>query len=83
MQGYLVEGLKERMAYLRKPDGLKRGKENKDGTPQKPKSRMMPASPVVLSDSEDRAAHDRHVKSLQRECRNIRPNKEVTICSAS
>ena len=80
MQGYLVEALKERMAYLRKPDGQKRGKENSIHTPpSKSACPKMPASPcVVLVNSEDRAAHDRHVKALQRECRGFRQNKQVT-----
>ena len=69
------------MAYLRKPDGEKRGKEKKsDSTPSKVAHLQMPTSPpVTVASSEDRASHDRHVKALQRECRSIRQNKLVCI----
>lgn len=32
---------------------------------------------TTVVNSEDRASYDRHVKSLQRECRSIRHNKQV------
>lgn len=66
------------MAYLRKPDGEKRGKEKPGSTPSKSARLQMPTSPpVTVVNSEDRASHDRHVKTLQRECRSIRQNKLV------
>lgn len=85
MQGYLVEALKERMAYLRKPDGLKRGKEAASGTKAeaKPVRLQMPAlipSAVLLPLGEDKASHSRHLKLLQQECKNIHPNKQVRPC---
>lgn len=40
----------------------------------------MPSSPaVVVPPSEDRASHERHLKCLKQECRNVRPNKLVAI----
>ena len=71
------------MAYLCKPDGQKRGKEKKDGATQEklrtPIQLQMPETPAVLLSlcAEDRASHDCHVKILQWECRNIRPNLQV------
>lgn len=40
----------------------------------------MPSFPaVVVPPAEDRASHERHLKCLKQECRNVRPNKLVTI----
>ena len=73
------------MAYLRKPIGQKRGKESKDGAtlekpPKAPIQPQMPSPPVAFAApcAEDKASHERHIKMLQRECRNIHPNKQVT-----
>lgn len=76
-----MEALKERMAYLRKPDGQKRGKPRITLTPPTPVRPLMPSSPVVLvSPGEDRPSHERHLKLLKRECKNVHPNKQVTTC---
>jgi hypothetical protein len=73
-----VEAFKERMAYLRKPDGEKRGKGKATPTPSKPAPPLMPSSPVVLEPpGEDRASHERHLKCLKRECKMVHPNKQV------
>ena len=71
------------MAYLRKPDGQKRGKcdSTNPETPTKLKKpyHQMPASPVIpLEDGEDRASHDKHIKTLQQECKNNPPCKQVS-----
>lgn len=67
------------MAYLRKPDGQKRGK-SATPKPQAPVHHLMPSSPaVVIPPTEDKASHERHIKYLKRECRNVRPNKQVYI----
>ena len=66
LQGYLVEALKERMAYLRKPDSQKRGKAQMHVTPSTPVRPLTPSSPVVTVPlSEDRASHERHLKGLK------------------
>ena len=80
-----METLRERMAYLRKPDGLKRGKptSNEETTPKlkKPHYQMPATSYVIpLEQGEDKASHDRHVKALQQECKTSRPNKQVRYC---
>ena len=73
LQGYLVEALKESMAYLWKPDGQKRGKAQMHVTPSTPVQPLMPSSPVVTVPlSEDRASHERHLKCLKRESESVR-----------
>lgn len=73
LQGYLVEALKERMAYLQKPDGQKRGKAQMNVTPSSPVQPLMPSSPVVTVQlSEDRASHERHLKCLKRDSESVR-----------
>lgn len=73
LQGYLVEALKERMAYLQKPDGQKRGKAQMHVTPSSPVQPLMPSSPVVTVQlSEDGASHERHLKCLKRESESVR-----------
>ena len=76
------------MSYLRKPDGQKRGKfcsSSEDSTPKlKKKHYLMPTSPAFmpLEEGEDRASHDRHIKALQQECRNVKPSKQVScLCT--
>ena len=84
LQGYLVEALKERMAYLRKPDGHKRGKAQVTVAPSTRVRPLMPSSPVMtVPPSEDRASHERHLKCLKRECKNVRPNKQVATSHAN
>jgi len=68
-----VEALKESMAYLRKPDGQKRGKAQMHVTSSTPVQPLMPTSPVVTVPlSEDRASHERHLKCLKRESKSVR-----------
>ena len=68
------------MAYLRKPDGHKRGKGNSTPTSSKPAQPLMPSFSVVLEPpGEDRASHERHLKCLKRECRLLHPNKQVHV----
>ena len=74
------------MAYLRKPDGEKRRKchSSEDVAAQKPKQQhhLMPASPdfTPLEQGEDRASYERHMRTLQQECKNIHPDKQVKLC---
>ena len=80
MQGYFVETLKGRMAYLRKPDGQKRGKGNPSPVAAVQRKPLMPLcqslSPVALV-CEDKASHERHLKALKKEYKSLHPNKQV------
>lgn len=61
------------MAYLRKPDGQKRGKAQMHVTPSTPVRPLMPSSPVVtVRLSEHRASHERHLKCLKRDSESVR-----------
>ena len=52
--------------------------------PSTPVRPLMPSSPLVLvSPGEDRASHERHLLCLKRECKNIRPNKQVPTTHAN
>ena len=81
MQGYFVETLKGRMAYLRKPDGQKRGKGK--GTPSPVAVQRKPLMPLCQSLSpvalvcEDKASHEQHLKALKKEYKFLHPNKQV------
>lgn len=72
LQGYLVEALKEHMAYLQKPNGQKQGKAQMHVTPSSPVQPLMPSSVMTVQLSEDRASHERHLKCLKRESENVR-----------
>lgn len=65
-----------RMAYLRKPDGHKRGKAM---TPRIMKQKyQMPTFPAFMpSPGEDRTTHDGFVNALQQECKSVNPRKQV------
>ena len=68
------------MAYLRKPDGQKRGKEKivTDSPPKLAEKTIMPTIHHQPSNNtEDKASHDRHIKYIQRECKSSRPKKKV------
>ena len=58
---------------LRKPADRKRGQKRDN---EQPKTAQMPtALPMPrISDGEDVAAHDRHVKLLKAECKKVAPN---------
>lgn len=70
-----------RLAYLRKPDDMKRGNPSKEKrkvfTPDKVK---MPTSPVptcTLTCGEDEASLIRHTKMLKSEMKKVNPNKQI------
>ena len=67
-----------RMAYLRKPDGQKRGKPL---TPRIMKQKyQMPNFPASIpSPGEDRATHDGFINALHHECKSVHPRKQVYI----
>lgn len=66
------------MAYIRKPDGEKRGKGNsRKGTigPQK----SFPIFPTSISTIvDDRPAVERHIQKLAQLYKHSRPNKQVS-----
>lgn len=75
----MIVALRMRMAYLRKPDNLKRGNpSNKSGT-SAPAKKVMPAAPIVsLSPiGEDEASLQRHKKKLKDEMKRVSPNKQI------
>ena len=65
-----------RMAYLRKPDGQKRGKPT---IPRVMKQKyQMPTFPTFIpSPGEDRTTHDGFINALQLECKSVQPRKQV------
>ena len=78
-QGHLVTYLREKLNYLRKPADRKRGQKRDSEQQYKPKTAQMPtALPMPkISDGEDEAAHDRHVKLLKAECKKVAPNRHI------
>ena len=79
MQGHLAEDLKLRMAYIRKPDGAKRGKGSSKKETIGPDNKtfpQFPSSTVPIVD--DRAAYERHnMLKLSQQYKHGRPNKQV------
>lgn len=65
-----------RMAYLRKPDGQKRGKPT---IPRVMKQKyQMPTFPTFIpSPGEDRTTHDGFINALHQECKSVHPRKQV------
>ena len=66
------EALKERMAYLRKPVGQKRGNLLKT-VPKSPIAKpLMPSSPVLIVEDgarEDKSAHKRYLQLMKKSVR--------------
>ena len=70
-----------RMAYLRKPDGMKRGSSTKENrSPITRVKTVMPDTPpavCTLPIGEDAASQQRHLKVLQSELKKVNPNRQV------
>ena len=76
-QGHLSEALKSRLDYLRKPSGNKRGKgKSRKGISSTKTFPNYPATTATTTD--DRPAHDRHVKQIIVQYKRSRPNKQVS-----
>lgn len=65
-----------RMAYLRKPNGQKRGKPAMPRI-MKQKYQMPNFPPFIPSPGEDRTSHDGFVNTLQDEYKTVYPRKQV------
>ena len=80
----MVEGLKERMKYLRGASGRSAATKVQNSEPSsspkpfiEPKSHPDPPSIPIIPEGEDQHSHDRHAKLLSVECRKVNPNSAV------
>lgn len=69
-----------RMAYLRKPEGMKRGSSSKEAKKVQVVKPVMPSTPDVpaLPIGEDEASQQRHLRMLKNEMKKVNPNKGIT-----
>ena len=68
------------MAYLRKPDNMKRGNPSKEHRVPSTVKVTMPTMIVpTLPCGEDEASQTRHMKMLKNEAKKVNPNKQIVL----
>ena len=81
-QEHYAQSLLRRLAYIRIPEGEKRGKRDKDKQPKAERAMNKMTFPTCKSpmseySTDDKPGHERNVKKLQQVCRGGQQKEEV------